>query len=241
MPGLAYTETFDDGPAGWFGWISNHGGPKPLEWSKGQVTSRSPWWIDYNHAPPGAGYLHMVFSMLTAGAGYGESYRDAGGLNRFIDAELPTDFRNARLTLRLKGELETRGAELLLLLQGTVDGITSGWLLTATPFRVTPDWSAQTVVATADESRWRCLGSRHDRTRTYGAIPLERILSNVNANLMLVLFPLTVAPMGPIAGDPHQLRPGRDYPVWTSRLPEGYVTLSEVRIEFAGEARDAAG
>jgi hypothetical protein len=58
---------------------------------------------------------------------------------------------------------------------------------------------------------------------------------------MLVLFPLTVAPMGPIAGDPHQLRPGRDYPVWTSRLPEGYVTLSEVRIEFAGEARDAAG
>ena len=39
--------------------------------------------------------------------------------------------------------------------------------------------------------------------------------------------------MGPLDGDPNILRAARDYPVWTSRLPEGYVTLKEVRIEFA--------
>jgi len=48
-----YIETFDDGPGGWFGWTSNSGGPKPLEISDSAVISRSPWWIDYNHAPPG--------------------------------------------------------------------------------------------------------------------------------------------------------------------------------------------
>jgi hypothetical protein len=39
--------------------------------------------------------------------------------------------------------------------------------------------------------------------------------------------------MGPLDSDPHRLRPERDYPVWRSRLPEGYVYLDEVRIEFA--------
>jgi hypothetical protein len=230
MATRVYTETFDEGPGGWFGWISNHGGPKALEWTPGSITSRSPWWIDYNHAPPGAGYLHMLFVLLTAGAGYGESYRDAGGLNRFIEEGTPTDFRNARISVRLKGELETRGSQLVLLVQGTVNGVTAGWLLTGSPIHVTPEWSEQTIVATTAPDEWVCLGSRHDRTRTYGTVPLELILSDVNADIMLVLFPLTVVPMGPIKGDPHRLRAGRDYPVWTSRLPEGYVVLDEVRI-----------
>jgi hypothetical protein len=83
-----------------------------------------------------------------------------------------------------------------------------------------------------DETQWTCLGARHDRTHSYGHLPLAEVLRHVNADIMLTLFPLNVVPMGPIAGDPHWLRAGRDYPVWRSRLPEGYVTISEVRIEF---------
>jgi hypothetical protein len=33
-------------------------------------------------------------------------------------------------------------------------------------------------------------------------------------------------------GDPQLLRPEKDYPVWRSRLPEGYVLLDDVRIQF---------
>ena len=51
---MQYTETFDNGPGGWYGWISNAAGPKPLEIKDSCAISRSPWWIDYNHAPPGA-------------------------------------------------------------------------------------------------------------------------------------------------------------------------------------------
>jgi hypothetical protein len=231
--GRTYIENFQDGPGGWFGWISNHAGPKALEWAPGALSSRSPWWIDYNHAPPGAGYLHMLFALLTAGAGYGEALIDAGGLNRFIDQSQPTDFREARVSVRIRGELENRSAQLCLLVQGTVEGITSGWVLTGSPFEVTKNWSEQMVIAGLNPSQWICLGSRHNRTKTYGTIPLEKILANVNADIILALFPLTVVPMGTLDGDQHILRPARDYPVWTSRLPEGYVTLSEVRIEFA--------
>jgi hypothetical protein len=63
-------------------------------------------------------------------------------------------------------------------------------------------------------------------------VPLKTVLSDVNTNILLVLYPLKISPMGPIDDDPHHLRPERDYPVWRSELPEGYVMLDEVRIRF---------
>lgn len=227
---MEYIETFDDGAGGWYGWISNAGGMKALEVRDSSAISRSPWWIDYNHAPPGAGYLHLLYMLNTRGKA-GEHQREVHGENRFIQGGYSTDFTNARVTLRLKGELESKGAQLVLLVQAVQGGICSGWLLTGQPFRVTPDWSEQTVTAVPDPSQWVCLGSRHDRTDYYGTIPLETVLRDVNTDILFVLHPLDVAPMGPLAGDPHRLRPERDYPVWRSRLPEGYVQLDEVRIK----------
>jgi hypothetical protein len=229
---MEYIETFDDGPGGWYGWISNAAGPKPLEIRDSCAISRSPWWIDYNHAPPGAGYLHLLYMLNTAGKA-GEHQREVQGGNRFIQGGYPTDLRKARMTLRLRGELEARGAQLLLLCQSVQDGICSGWLLTGQPFQVTPDWSEQTAVLDPEPGQWKCLGSRHDRTDFYGEIPLATVLGDVNTDILLVLHPLVITPMGPLDSDPHRLRPERDYPVWRSRLPEGYVCLDEVRIEFA--------
>lgn len=231
MSESSYVETFDDGTGGWYGWISNSGGPKRLEEKDGAVIARSPWWIDYNHAPPGAGYLHMVFCQSTKGP-EGEHLFDTAGRSRFISGRHSTNFANARLTLRLKGELHTRGAQLVLLIQGNAGAVTSGWLLSGRPFEVTPDWSEQTVVLEPDQSLWTCLGARHDRTDMYGTVEFDKILRGVNVNMMLILFPLTVEPMGPIDGDPHRLRAGKDYPVWTSRLPEGYVMLDTVRLDY---------
>ena len=228
---MRYVETFDDGPGGWYGWISNAGGPRPLEIRDSCAVSRSPWWIDYNHAPPGAGYLHLLY-MLNTGGRPGEHQREVEGDNRFTRGGFPRDFTNARLTLRLKGELEARGARLVLLCQAVQGGICSGWLLTGQPFRATPDWSEQTANLVPDPAQWTCLGSRHDRTDSYGVLPLPTVLDDVNTDILLVLHPLDLAPMGPLAGDPHRLRPERDYPVWRSRLPEGYVLLDEVQIEF---------
>lgn len=226
-----YHETFDDGPGGWFGWLDNARGPRPLERTESGVISRSPWWIDYNHAPPGAGYMHLLFMLLTSGQP-GEHQREVSGENRFVKGGFGTDFTNAELTVRLKGELLGRDTQLLLLCQGVHQGICTGWLLTGQPITVTPDWSEQTITAVADDSAWTCLGSRHDRADYYGRTPLRTVLSDVNADILLVLFPLDIAPMGVLNGDPHLLRPEKDHPVWRSRLPEGYVLLDDVRIQF---------
>lgn len=234
MSRTQYVETFENGPGGWYAWISNFGGPKPLEFGNGTVTARSPWWIDYNHAPPGAGYLHMLACLATSGP-QAETIKEAGGPNRFIAGGYPRDFTNAKMTLRLKGELLKRSAEIVVLVQGVIEGICSGWLLTGQPLQVLQQWTEQTLTFASDPAQWTALGSRHDRTDMYGVKPLEQVLRNVDVNVMLVMFPLNVVPMGSLDGDAHVLRAGHDYPVWRSKLPEGYIVLDEVRIQFAGE------
>src|SRR5215831_15644351 len=164
MPKRTYMESFDTGPGGWCGWTSNIEGPKALDVRHGVAISRSPWWIDYNHAPPGAGYLHILYALnTTAGDSYSELYLERAGLNRFVEEAFPTDFTNARLTFRLKGELESRGAKLALLVQGTAGRTVSGWVLLGEPLTVTPDWSERTIVAAPDPKLWTCLRARHDR------------------------------------------------------------------------------
>ena len=231
---MNYVETFDDGPGGWYGWISNAAGPKPLEIRDSCAISRSPWWIDYNHAPPGAGYLHLLYMLNTAGKA-GEHHREVAGENRFVQGGCPTDFTHAAHDPAPRAASWRPGARssCCCARRCRQQGICSGWLLTGQPFRVTPDWSEQTVTLVPDPAQWKCLGSRHDRTDFYGEIPLATVLRDVNTDILLVLHPLDVAPMGPLDGDPHRLRPERDYPVWRSRLPEGYVWLDEVQIEFA--------
>jgi hypothetical protein len=228
---MIYREEFRTDRGGWWGWESNAAGPRTLEWSPGQVTSRSPWWIDYNHAPPGAGYLHMLFCTYTRGP-IAEHFAEVGGPHRLALEGYPTDYREARVSLRLRGELRRRGARLVMLVQASQDRLTSAWVLTGRPFEVTADWSEQTVEIASDEGLWTCMGARHGRQDYYGRIPLERVLADVNVDIMFILFPLTIAPMGALEGAPHLLRPGKDYPVWRSELPEGYVDLAAVAIRF---------
>src|ERR1700753_860790 len=111
-----YHEDFNDGPGGWFGWIDNLRGPKQLQIRNSSAITYSPWWIDYNHAPPGAGYLQLPYILLTKGtAAYAEMYLEIAGKNRFIEGNFQTDFTNAALTIRMRGEVLTRGAMLVLL------------------------------------------------------------------------------------------------------------------------------
>ena len=225
--GRTYIETFDDDAGGWTTWGSR--GLTDLETRPGSVVSRSPWWIDANHAPPGGGYLHLLFVL------YPSEHRETpqGGVNRFVEGGFPTDFTNARMTLRLRGELETRGTKLVLLAQARVGDRALNHVLTAQPFEVTPDWTEQTITLVPDPDQWLCLGSRHDRMDTYGWGDIADVLRDLNADIILVLHPVDVAPAGPIDHDPHYLSAGKDYDADVSRLPSGYVEMDEVRIEFA--------
>jgi hypothetical protein len=228
-----YQHDFRDGPGGWFGFKGNFEGVAPLPREGEAVASYGPWWIDDNHAPPsGGGYLSLLFGLNTRGAA-SDVLQEYAGDNTFIEAGMPTDFTGAKLTARLRGELELQGANLCLLIQGSRGGLCSGWVLTGQPITLTPPWQDHTLDLEPDPAAWTSLGTRPDRADTYGELPLADVLADVNVNLYLVLFPLDVRPKGRIDGDPGTLRAGRDYRVWQPYLPDGYVLMDSIRMEFA--------
>ena len=228
MSSRAYFENFEDGPGGWLAWHGNQTGARRLAIENGVAVSRSPWWVDYNHSPPGGGYLHLLFVLHTAT----DSYPELAGVNRFVSGGYPTDFTNARITARLKGEVNLRGAQLLLWVQATYRGKIYNYALTGQPLQITPDWSEQSVVLTPEIGQWTCGGSRVDRLDDYGWGDIADTLRDVNADIIFVLFPLDAVPAEPLQGDPHRLRADEEYLVDRSRLPEGYVMMDEARIEF---------
>lgn len=234
-----FIEKFDNGPCGWIGW--DHTGATGFKYADSRIESRGPWWVDVNHAPPGAGYLHILFALHTAHLpNQPRSLLEIAGPNPFVDGNFPTDFRNARITARMRGELENlHGAQLVFLAQGNIsrDDKKPNWVnqvLVKQPFTITKDWSEQTITLVPDQSQWVNLGSRHDRTATYGVGPIETLLANLNGDFIFVLFPIDAIPLKPIQGDPHKLRAGDEYEVDRSRLPNGWVQMDEFRIEFDG-------
>lgn len=258
-----YFEDFSGGQGGWAGWgyvknkkeVAKSGnpgtGPLAVPIVDGALHCSSPWWVDYNHAPPGqpkvpgvqvkGSYLHLL-ACLQCSPGPNSSTRpdiwEAGGKNKFVTGEFPKDWTGAKMTLRLRGQLDLRGARLGLLAQArvaSVDRMVNSVLPFPSP--ITADWEEQSVTLVPEDDAWQCLGSRVDRFETYGASPISEVLSDMNGNIILVLFHLDVVPADMYAGrvpagELHTRRAGLDYPVDYSRLPEGHVEFDFVAIEF---------
>jgi len=240
-----YTETFDDGPGGW---VADLRSALPV-WD-GVAYCHSPWSVDANHAPPGAGYLHLLMYLPTraeASVRIAEALR-AG--NRFVTDGHSTDLTNAKLTVRLRGSMDLAGplcndhtpipqpdlggVQLLLLVQAKVEGppkTTANFILTGQPFRVTPEWSEQTVQLVPDPEQWTCLGARHDLTDLYGYGNIAEVLRDVNVDVIFVLFPLNISPLGEV-DDLHHQWAAKDYKVDMQTLPKGLIMFDTVQIEY---------
>ncbi|MXY93043.1 MAG: hypothetical protein F4047_05150 [Caldilineaceae bacterium SB0670_bin_27] len=232
MGSITYRETFEVGAGGWIAWLGP-GQPAPAVIEEEALVTRSPWGIDSNHAPPGGGYLHLLFILYTAHQDSpGDSYAPLLGGNRFIDGGYPRDFRNARLTLRLKGNVDLQGAELRLHCQSRVGDKAINFVLTSQSFEVTPEWSEQTITLTPDPEQWLCLGARHDLHEVYDWGDIDSVLRDVNIDIILLLHPLKIVPLSPQQGGPHARRAEVDYEVDRGYLPTGEIRLGEVQIDF---------
>lgn len=236
-----YREDFKAGPGGWIEILGNGAGNVRAHQRDGDggLLSGSPWWIDYNHAPPGGGYLHLLYCLHTNPGPYiSQEVTVAGGSNRFIEGGFPLDFTNAKVSVTVRGEVEMRGAECVWLIQARTadvhDGrsIYSPFILTGQPLRIAPEYSRQTVTFSPDEAQWKCLGSRHDRLDSYGWGSLNAVLKDVNCDVMLVMYLPEVHPLQGTPDEMHRRKAGADVPVDHSRLSQGWVALREVEIEF---------
>jgi hypothetical protein len=228
-----YIETFDRGPGGWY---ADRYFSLPV-WD-GVAYCYSPWWLDANHAPPGAGYLHLLLWLDTNKSNY-EGKEDiiksmpyVG--NRFAEGGYSRDFTNVRLTVRMRGEADLKGAQILILVQAKTAKTTPNMVLSGQPLKLTKDWSEQTVTLKPDPKEWTCLGSRHDMTDEYGCDDIATVLKDVNEDIIFVLFPVKAVPASPEITGPEidRLRAVKDYPVLQDALPKGLIMFDTIRIEY---------
>jgi len=225
-----YIETFDDGTNGWLGWDKD--GARPLKIENSCVISKSPWWIDCNHCYPGAGFLHILFTLHTSHEKINpEPLIKAAGRNKFVDEKFPTDFTDAEITMKIKGKVNLKGSNLFLLVQGYTGKIWVNQIFTGYPIKITNNWSQQSFTLIPDQKLWKQLGSRYDRKDFYGECPIEQLLKNVNGDIIFVLFPLNVVPLDKDV-DPYKSWAEKDYVVDRELLPEGYVMLDEIEIKL---------
>lgn len=234
-----YVEDFDHGAGGW---LANRYDLLPI--FDGAAYCFGPWYLDSHHAPPGAGYLHMLMYLYTSEKNVGPERRSHLEGNRFIGQNKSTDLTNARLSVRLRGEVDLQGARLLLLVQGKTPKTTANFVLSGQPLRVEHEWTEQTLTLTPEPKQWTCLGARWDKRSDYGCDDITDVLRDVNWDIMFVLFPLKIVPTHPDrVSDPHKMRPGQDYPGYPSYeveqkfLPKGVIMIDWVRVEYpaAGE------
>lgn len=240
MPRI-YTETFDDGPGGW---VADLCSPQSV-WD-GVAHCFSPWSVDANHAPPGAGYLHVLMYLHTDAA----AVTQLEGANRFVEGGFSTNLTNARVTARLRGTLDLAGplcnnqtpriqrdvgdVRLYLHVQARVKGpprTTANFMLTGQPFEITDEWSEQTVRLAPDPEQWTSLGARHDLREVYGDADIAEVLADVNHDIIFLLFPLNVVPVGQV-DDLHRAWAVRDYKVDMAYLPKGLIMFDTVQIEY---------
>ena len=109
---------------------------------------------------------------------------------------------------------------------------TANFVLTGQPFEITPEWSEQTVQLAPDPAQWTCLGARHDMVDTYGYGEIADVLRDVNVDIIFVLFPLTIVPVGEVEDVDRQWA-AKDYKVDMEHLPKGLVMFDTVQIEYA--------
>lgn len=221
-----YVETFDDGSGGWLCWSKPNTNFEP-EVRDSVLPIRSPWGVDPNHAPPGKGYLTLLAYILTRAD---RMRKDMGRPNRFVEGGYSRDLTNARLTVRLRGEVDLKGSRMILLAQADAAGTTPNMVLTEQPFEITREWSEQTITLAPDPEQWICLGGRHNAPH-YGCGPIGEVLRDVNLDIIFILFPLTIVPTTPV-DDIHLGRPHNDYEADQAYLPQGWLEIDTVRIEY---------
>jgi hypothetical protein len=229
----AYVETFDNGPGGWY---ADRNSALPV--FDGAAHCFSPWWTDANHAPPGAGYLHIVMWQYTDKKHYQADTDYTRKLpyrySRFAEQGWSKNLTNAKLTVRLRGHGDFKESQLVFHVQAKTDKTTANYSLTGQPFQISQEWRDQTVTLTPDPKQWTCLGARHDMQDVYGCDDIANVLADVNLDIIFLLFPIKVVPVcGNVTGkDIDRLRAVVDYPIDQHYLPNGLIMFDSVRIEY---------
>lgn len=162
----------------------------------GYAISSSPWWIDPNHAFPGAGYLNLI-----AVAYYEGWFGVDGAVRNFhLGNGKPLDMSNALVKVRYRAPMLTLAPESTLVFwfqTRALDPVSDAfeyvnYALTSQPLPIVAgdfSWQEVELLLSSDSESWTCLGSNDDRDDVYGCAGTVRdALTRFETDLGLVIL-----------------------------------------------------
>lgn len=156
-----------------------------------RMVLQSPWWLDPNHAPPGAGYLSLLAWVYLDGAPGTSTH----GVSKM-------DLRDATLSVSIRAQdLDLKGSHLHFWFQTTMpDGRFANFVYTRSAIESTlaPDahdleWVE--IKLSSDPSAWTCLGTAGARADLYGCMDVAIALRAVDNDFGFILFPVSDSPL----------------------------------------------
>ena len=148
----------------------------------GEVILNSPWWLDNNHAPPGAGYLNLLFY----------NYIDT----IFSGNKKSLNLEDRTLYLKLRSSnLDLKQSKIFFWFQTkAINGKYINFVYTKVPIHLDEKMKTLEIKFTSNASDWICLGSNERRKDTYDCIDLKDAISDVNIDFGLIIFPTSNDP-----------------------------------------------
>lgn len=153
----------------------------PVE--NGMMILQSPWWLDNNHAPPGAGFLNLL------------AYTYMGKPERPADPSSALDLTNGLFVASLQtDDLNLRGSQVLFWFQVlSPNGKSTNYALSGSPVlgnSTVPQSGEIYLNLPTDPKMWQCLGSSTSSQDSYDcSVPFEDAIKNVNNDYGLIIMP----------------------------------------------------
>ncbi len=161
----------------WISWLNLYACTVPSSIINGHNEIKSPWWLDENHAPPGAGYLNLL---------------------TWTYPKEPIDISNAILELEIATQnLNLKGSKLLFWFQNNApNGKFANFALTGTPIDVKSDGITRRILLdlSSKKDNWTCLGTSLSRADTYDCMPVEESAKKVDIDFGFIIFPVSSNP-----------------------------------------------
>jgi hypothetical protein len=174
----------------WISWLSLYACNIDAPVAGQRMVLESPWWLDPNHAPPGAGYLSLLSWLYLDGA--------AGSTTQGLRT---LDLRDATLRLELRAQnLDLAGGRLRFWFQTTMpDGRFANFVYTRTSIDASlpPNGSEPVLVEidlSAQPAAWTCLGAASARADFYGCMDVGQALRAVDQDFGVIIFPVSDSP-----------------------------------------------
>jgi len=175
----------------WISWLGLHACTIDVPVANDRMVLESPWWLDPNHAPPGAGYLGLVTWTYVDGEPDEATYG------------VPTvDLRGVTLRVALRAEnLDLKGSHLNFWFQTTMpDGRFANFVYRRAPIEKRlpsngSDLELVEITLSGEPEAWTCLSSAADRSDFYGCMDVQDAMREVDQDFGLILFPVSGSPL----------------------------------------------